>query len=194
MIDFSTWASADPLTVEQAAALWVGCDPSSEPRERSPGERTAILPRFQMLTGAIISGKLRADTSANPLSYIGSHGQSLVMREDLIAFAKGLGEKPAFLFDTMLTGSPREQNADPVSQPRNKGGRPTEYDWNGFTLEIIRIAAGIDGLPDTQAELANKMREWFIDKYDEHPANTTLEDRIRKIYQYVKHPRKLTSR
>jgi hypothetical protein len=193
MVDYIAWSGADPLTVEQAAHLWAGVDPSLSMFHTSKEEKAAVAPRLQMIVGAIVRGALKANASTNPRSSMGNHDASLVAREDLMVFARALGEKPAFLFDTMLNEVPKappsKSDQHSTQPPKNKGGRPAQYDWNCFTLEIIRIAH-LDGLPDTQAELANKMRDWFISEIDSYPADTTLEDRIRPIYQYLEKPRK----
>jgi hypothetical protein len=195
MVDYIVWGMADPLTVEQAAWLWAGIDPSSSLLlKQLPAERAAIAPRLQMLTGAIASGELRANTEINPLHKIGDHSKSLVKRVDLMALAESRGERPAFLFDTMLKSVAEAPKSDPAPHQKNKGGRPSEWDWNSFTLEIIRIANSPDGLPETRAGLAEIMRDWFIGQCDSHPADTTLEDRIRLIYQYIEQHRKPASR
>jgi hypothetical protein len=116
MVDFSAWASADPLTVEQAAYLWVGVDPS--PLLKSPKEVAAFAPRLQMLTGAIVSGTLKAETRTNGLAIVGDHKNSLVTRVDLMAFAESRGERPAFLFDTMLSSAAENPNSGPAPTVR----------------------------------------------------------------------------
>ena len=194
MVDYIVWGMADPLTVQQAACLWAGIEPSSSMLMRPQAETAAIAPRLQMLTGAIASGELRADTTTNAFRYIGDHSESLVKRVDLMAFAESRGERPAFLFDTMLKPAAKAPKSDPAPHQKNKGGRPAEWDWNTFTLEIIRIANSPDGLPDTRAELAKIMQDWFIDQCDDHPADTTLADRIRPIYQYIEIRRKPASK
>lgn len=198
MVDYASWAGADPLTVEQAAHLWAGVDPSLSVFLFSQADRAAVAPRLQMILGAVVSGALKADASTNYMSSIGDHKLSLVGRADLMAFARTRGEKPAFLFDTMLSevpdAPPNQPDQHPTQLPKNKGGRPAQYDWNLFTLEIIRIAATPDGLPETQAELAEIMRKWFLNLLDDHPADTTLTDRIRPIYQYLELHRKPTAR
>jgi len=88
MVDFVVWGMADPLTVEQAACLWAGYDPSSSMQFRPQAERAAIEPLFQMLTGAIASGELQADSDSNPLRIIGKYDKSLLKRIDLMAFAE----------------------------------------------------------------------------------------------------------
>lgn len=192
MVDYVAWGMADPLTVEQAACLWAGVNPSNMLLLLRPdSEWSAVAPCLQMLTGAIVSGELTADPSPNPKSFIGNHDKSMVRRADLMVLAESRDQCPPFLYDTML--KPGAEDASVVNMavpPKNKGGRPPEWDWNAFILEIIRIANTLDGLPKTRAELAAVMRDWFIDQCDDHPADTTLEDRIRPIYQYLERPRK----
>lgn len=190
MVDFIVWGMADPLTVEQAACLWAGYDPSSLMWRRPQAERAAIEPLLQMLTGAIASGELQADSNSNTALIIGDYNKSFVKRADLMALAESRGQRPAFLFDTMLKPAASTSKTEPAPNHNNKGGRPPEWDWNTFNLEIIRIANSPDGLPDTRAKLAEIMRAWFIDQFDDHPQKTTLEDRIRPIYQYLERYRK----
>jgi hypothetical protein len=189
MVDYLAWASADPITVEQAAYLWAGVEPPLSGVEESLEERRAVAPRLQMLSSAVSTKELPVnptpDEDFDPI-FLGAYR---VRRKDLISFAKRLKEQPAFLFDTMSAASPRTANTDLASQPKNKGGRPAEYDWDTFFLEIVRIA-DLDGLPPTRAELATIMRDWFIARIDDHPADTTIEDRIRPIYQYLEKSRK----
>lgn len=209
MVDYIVWGMADPLKVLQAACLWAGVDPSSAPSSISmvflpEADRVAIAPRLQMLTGAIANGELRADTRTNPMSAIGNHADSLVTRADLKAFAESRRERPAFLFDTFLKPAFRFDTllkpaaealkSDTTPHQKDKRGRPPEWDWNTFALEIIRIANCPDGLPETRAELAEIMRNWFVDQCDDHPADTTLEDRIRPIYGYIERSRKSGSK
>lgn len=214
MVDYIVWSMADPLKVLQAACLWAGVDPSSAPSSISmaflpEADKVAIAPRLQMLTGAIANGELRADTRTNPMSAIGNHADSLVTRADLKAFAESRRERPAFLFDTFLKACTKSQSKrstvlfdifprpseealknDTTPHKKHKGGRPPEWDWDTFFLEIIRIANCPDGLPETRAKLAEIMRNWFVYQCDDHPADTTIEDRIRPIYDYIDRSRK----
>ena len=109
--------------------------------------------------------------------------------------AKTRGQRPAFLFDTMFNPAAKAVPTSEIApEQKNKGGRPPEWDWNAFTLETIRIANSVNGLPDTRAELAEVMRAWFVNQCDDHPAATTIEDRIRPIYQYLERSRKPASK
>jgi hypothetical protein len=129
MIDLSIWAFADVLTVEQAACLWVRSDPAANQYRRCPDEVTRIAAIVQALSGAIATNSLAADSSRNALASIGDYSKSLVTRRALQGFAESKGERPQFLFDTLL---PR---ATELPAP-NKGGRPAEDDWDAFTVEI----------------------------------------------------------
>jgi hypothetical protein len=96
----SNWMSVDLFTVNQAAALWAGVDPAKLwPLDSfNPSEYVATK---QMLTAAIVTGQLPADTSTNAFVIIGDHSETLVSRVNLEAFARGKNQFPAFLFDTL---------------------------------------------------------------------------------------------
>jgi hypothetical protein len=115
----------------------------------------------------------------------------------LEAFARSRKLFPAFLFDTISpfpeTVSSRKLSgvistvSPPTTPPvENRGGRPAEYDWDSFTMEIIRRANAPDGLPEIQAELIRDMLQWFSDTYDAEPAESGVKNRISKIYNYLK--------
>lgn len=99
MVNFGLWAKAPHFAVEHAARLWAGIDPVY-PFQLSPEQAEAVVPRQQMLVGAIAAGELAADhrglaeATAEALNF----SQSQIARADLIAFAKKMGERPAFLF------------------------------------------------------------------------------------------------
>ena len=99
MPDYATWALADALTVEQAACLWAGADPTGNSFRRPPEETERIAAIRQMLTAAIQNGELAGDSSANVFRHIGDHSKTLVRREALHAFAEKKGQRPAFLFE-----------------------------------------------------------------------------------------------
>ena len=192
MPDLAAWAVVDALTVDQAACLWAGEDPAEgDLLERKVWGKTAELVRIapvkQMLSAAIRSGELPADTSANIMASIGDHSKTLVTREALRAFAKSKKQHPAFLFDTLLpekteTGGDNSKEAD--RQP-SRIGRPVEYDWDGFVIEIIRIANTLDGLPEKQSELIVTMLQWCEDTWGNQPAQSTTKDKISKIYNGI---------
>lgn len=193
----SHWMHVDLFTVEQAAALWAGFDPArvSSVDVYKPSE---VIAARQMLIAAIAGNKLPADTSSNVFVNIGNHNASLVSRADLEVFARTLNLFPAFLFDTLAPfeasgqllqsqETPRIRTVDPppAVRPTGRGGRPQEHDRDSFVLEIISRANQPDGLPETQAELVRSMLDWFQQKYGREPAESSVKDRISKIYRYL---------
>ena len=192
MPDFTAWALVDALTVNQAACLWVGAEPTESDTERKYRGKTAELDQVaavkQMLSAAIRAGELSADPSANPMAMIGDDSETLVSRETLREFAETKNQRPAFLFDTLL---PQEvKHGDDVSDDgiapsrivRSRGGRPAEYDWDAFVIEIIRIANTPDGLPEKQSELLGTMLYWCEETWGKQPAQSTAKYKISKIY------------
>ena len=137
--DLSRWVMVDTLTVEQAACLWAGIDPSKNPYTRTAAEASRFAPILQAMSASVQSGRLPADASANALSTIGRHESSLVTRDDLLIFASAKGERPAFLFDTLIPDAAANELpavVDPQTT-KPKGGRPQEYDWDALTIEIV---------------------------------------------------------
>ena len=95
--------------------LWAGLDPEKEDWRLTTDEKAALAPTLQMLTGAVITGELPADTRSNYLAVIGDHGNSLVRRADLVVFAIDRAQRPDFLFcegkasfNESAPGSPRK--------------------------------------------------------------------------------------
>lgn len=194
----SNWMHVEVFTVNQAAALWCGLDPSVMDMYDvcSPSEAVAVK---QMITGAIVMKQLAANSDGNTYALIGNYSESLVSREELKAYAEQKRLYPAFLFDTLApfnekkpfshTSSETKQasitpNAPPIG--RNVGGRPVEYDWDSFIMEIIHRANCPDGLPETQADLIRDLLQWFSNTYGNEPAESAVKQRISKIYKYLK--------
>jgi len=80
-----------------------------------------------------------------------------------------------------LIGDPLETkhgaSASQASSParvKAKGGRPAEYDWHGFIIEIIRIA-DLDSLPERQSELMSRMLDWCNQTWGREPAESSAE-------------------
>lgn len=203
MSDVSNWMYVEFFTVDQAAALWCGLEPSIiNPYSRSNSSEVVAIK--QMLVGAIITGELLANSEANSFSFIGDYSKSLVSRHDLKSYAHQRQLYPAFLFDTLapfgntqtLQASPHLRRSEPVEPVtvktvRNVGGRPPEYDWDSFILEVICRANSLDGLPDTQSELIRDLLQWFSDVYGVEPAESAVKQRISKIYNYLKKAKNL---
>ena len=118
---------------------------------------------------------------------IGDHSKTLVARTDLRALAETKNQRPAFLFDTLLPQEVKHGDdvADDGPAPsriaRSRGGRPLEYDWDAFVIEIIRIA-DLDGLPEKQSELKEQLLQWCEDTWGKQPAESSVKSRISHIY------------
>lgn len=199
MADFSNWMLVDLFTVDQAAALWSEIDPASVSTVDSlkPSE---VMAAKQILISAILAKEVAVNSTHNVFASIGSFGDSYISRTDLEATARRKNVFPSFLFDTLLpfaetnsfrNGTPQRTNvmvpsSMSVSQPnQNKGGRPEEYDWDTFHLEIVRLSNHPDGLPGTRAELIKIMLAWFQETYGREPAESSVKNRISKIYNYL---------
>lgn len=201
----SNWMHVDFFTVDQAAALWNGFDPGRLALRLSIDRPSEFVAAKQMLVSGIVSGEVSSDTSQNPLHRIGDHGKTLVSRQTLELFAKKRKLFPPFLFDTLAPLGERQSGDDtnnkwqldtllpePAFTPVNRGGRPPEYDWDTFLMEIIRRANLPDGLPETQADLIRDMLVWFLDTSGREPAESAVKQRISKIYAYFREARNLS--
>lgn len=188
MENISTWMHVETFTVEQAAALWCGVDPNSlSPVDQfNPSE---VLAAKQLIVNGIYGGQLRAYTGKNPYHSIGKHEKTLINREDLVELARSKGVYPAFLFDTLAPfqsiATAAEGGKTAGARGKNKGGRPQEYDWDTFIFEIIRQANTPDGLPEKQATLIRCMLEWCNENFGSEPAESSVKQRISKIYNYL---------
>lgn len=192
----SHWMHVDLFTVDQAAALWAGFDPAGLYSTDSlrPSE---VVAAKQMIVSGVVSGEIAADSTTNYLARIGDYSTSLISRANLETFAQTRNLFPAFLFDTLArfegTGGTMGSNLSATTTLQrefptpsaNRGGRPHQHDWNTFILEVIRRANQPDGLPDTQAELVRDMLAWFQSTYGREPAESSVKERISKIYKHL---------
>jgi hypothetical protein len=81
--------------------------------------------------------------------------------------------------DTRGEELPESESALPA---KSKGGRPREYDWDALTIEVIRIANSLDGLPETQTELIEQLLQWCENTWGKQPADSSVKSRVSKIY------------
>jgi hypothetical protein len=197
MVAVSNWMHVDFFTLDQAAALWCKCDPSQvgSYKNSNPPEFDAVK---QLLVGGITGESLVPNDKLTPYSQALNFSDVLVSRLELEKFARSKQLFPAFLFDTLAPFEKPESPLDrynklaiklPVTaqpaKPVNQGGRPLEYDWDSFMLEVVRIANTLDGLPDSQADLVREMQEWFSATTDSEPAESSIKLRTSKIYKYL---------
>jgi hypothetical protein len=193
--DLSHWGLVDTFTVEQAACLWVGIDPSTSSYGRSELENSQFTPICQLLSAAIQACNLPADSSKNNLTLIGDYSKSFVTRNDLIVLASSKGQRPAFLFDILMPdiGGEELPESESALPAKSKGGRPRKYDWDALTIEIIRIANSPDGLPESQAELIEQLLQWCENTWGKQPAESSVKSRVSKIFNELGLGQKLTS-
>lgn len=63
-----------------------------------------------------------------------------------------------------------------------KPGRKAQYDWEGMLIEATRIIYS-EGIPETQAEMAEKLATWFGDN---SPSISLIKERVSKIWRALK--------
>ena len=63
---------------------------------------------------------------------------------------------------------------------RRRSGRPAQYDWDAFWVEVYRRIHE-HGLPETQAHLVDIMLDWFADRGEEAIDPRTIEKKISKL-------------
>jgi len=195
MVDLDEWSALDTFTGLQAACLWAGVPPVPSLDLFTPSNSVSfddyqrVLTVLQAFNTAIANGKLRGDTTSNPLAlrgtFHGDHVSTLFSRAELCRFAESVGQRPKFLFDTILPSTAPEDAAESPDGPKKKPGRPQEHDWNGFYVEIVRVA-DMEELPATQADLERRLLRWFQDKFGREPSESAVRERIGDIYRGLK--------
>jgi len=68
--------------------------------------------------------------------------------------------------------------------PKLRVGRPTQYNWDGFWREVVRVANTPDGLPDKQTALETAMLEWCDSTWGRQPAESTVRDKLSRLDCY----------
>ena len=67
----------------------------------------------------------------------------------------------------------RALEAEKQNNPnRNVGGRPPKYDWQGCLAHLVLVANHPDGLPSSQAAVANMAADWFAKHREMEAPNT----------------------
>jgi hypothetical protein len=180
------WRFVEILQIHEAAALWCGVEPRKTPSffDENPPDYNAIC---RCMLDAIERDQLRA--AVNPLlSKSGDPLCATVRRDRLKAWAQSIRMYPPFLFDVItLTEDcdekPAETDADVATASlQRRRGRPPEYDWDGAMVEMFRITAE-EGLPETGAQMIDKVLLWFRNTFDREPARSIVSNRIGVIYR-----------
>jgi hypothetical protein len=64
---------------------------------------------------------------------------------------------------------------------KNVGGRPPKWDWEEFWLELCARLHD-EGPPETQAEMIERMQQWFINRRGDHPADSEIKKRVSRLW------------
>jgi hypothetical protein len=153
------WSLIDPLTVLQAASLWAGVEPNPKLYLLWPDElRRKVQPFVQMLSGAIATGTLKADSRNNVTARIGDYGSSLVFRADVAAFAKSKGLRPAFLFDALL---PRQGEQNVAGTPKPTVNEPIQRHASASVLKRA-LPVGYVSLAEAWHEYQTQHPEYVV--------------------------------
>jgi hypothetical protein len=81
--------------------------------------------------------------------------------------------------DVSRDEAPRGEAAAP-SRSKGKPGRKAKWDWDAASRELMRLACSKEGLPKTQAEIEQHLADWFLDNFDDHPAESATRDFLAK--------------
>jgi hypothetical protein len=117
--DLSSWDLLNDFTIDEAACLWVGIDPTIEESKRSQPETSKLVPIGYLLTKAVEEEKLPT-IRLKPNRYSKALFDDMrVTREDLKVFAESIGAQPAFLFNI---SRPKVGGSESLSA-KSKAGR-----------------------------------------------------------------------
>ena len=72
------------------------------------------------------------------------------------------------------------RSRDESLRPKGKPGRPRKWDWPGAERELKRLAKAKGGLPHPQRLVEDYIKNWFLEKYDNHPADSSVRKFVRK--------------
>lgn len=189
------WRYVDSFTVDQAAYLWCGLEPSEKYDSFAPKNPRGFAAIKQWLIGAI-EAKILPSQTEFPSLKLRADGNALVSRADLMAIAKQKSACPDFLVDT-ANPEPSQISEDVPSHtgsPRKKVGRPSKWNWDAIWAKFV-YEAEMNGLPDTAEALGNTIVYWYSkgmsDSEEEGPEfdapdlKTVLE-RIQPVYRIMK--------
>lgn len=159
--------------------------------------RAAESSASQLLADAVsqVSGISTAPTSFTMIdmamnAYL-SHLQGVVEQ------GRGVPLHPAMLkvagegFDAVRQRLVRylDSHRSSFAEPKNKGGRPPIWDWDGAMTHIIAIANMPDGLPSgrgAQASIEGSLHDWFIQTAGNSPSESEIRKRASAIMKRLK--------
>jgi hypothetical protein len=121
----------------------------------------------------------------------------LTALEDMVAQGNGaslMGNLPkvaADQFETVRAEMLRslDLHRPSFTEPKNKGGRPPEWDWEGALAAVSAAANTPDGLSADRgglAEIERIISGWFIAKKGDSPAISEIRKRANKVIKELK--------
>jgi len=154
--DLSSWDLLNDFSIDEAACLWAGIDPTTEETKRSQLETSKLVPIGYLLTKAVEEEKLPI-IKLKPNRY----GKALfedmrVTREDLKVFAESIGVQPAFIFNASETKT--GVNESPVT--KSNAGRHSACSKEIWLERLaILILTNKINLNDTHDTIAQALLE-----------------------------------
>lgn len=79
------------------------------------------------------------------------------------------------------------------SGPKNPGGRPEKWDWEGALIHVIAEANTVNGLPTdrgAQAQIEKMISEWFMWKTGNSPADSEIRKRASAVMKAISNSQK----
>ncbi|CTQ55390.1 hypothetical protein LP7551_03933 [Roseibium album] len=198
-IDFNNWAIMSYWTIEEAAQLCCNFEPIEHNYDEldyvPTGLPIGVPPEINRIYKLIERSVLGRALEYSEVSDEGGGVTYGICPHDFLGWCKRVG------IDLPIDLENAVQNAKisaelpigklPAGNQTNRGGRPIEYDWELFHLEIIGIANTPDGLPERQADLVRRMLQWFLNTQGAEPAESAVKSKISKIYKYLKKAKNL---
>jgi hypothetical protein len=79
----------------------------------------------------------------------------------------------------------------PKAEPqRPRGGRPAQYDWDGFWIQVAMYAAANDFVPDDRVNLQRHMQEWTAQHWPQAPDPATIRIHLKRLFDTIEGARK----
>jgi hypothetical protein len=194
----SEWAESnypDAYRVLTKNWVWVGSIPS-KPGEDEMLERCAEAKRLlqQRLHDEISSGRcvlgippeemtdVIRPVSPDVVSQVVSGAYFGGPRPDEVFFGKQWREIRIFPPDRFQTAGKEDGM---TSLPKRRPGRKQKWDWDGAVAHLMAIANTPDGLPETQADMERLVGDWFVDNFDDSPAESTIREKVRNWRRFI---------
>jgi hypothetical protein len=168
-------STADPDQTAQvlsiAAIFEASAAPSPDTSEDSQPSDTYIVLNWEQNTLTIDGLEI-----FEPYGYSDLRVRRADLEEILPPAHSSIGRTVASGTQTELINSP---------SPRNSGGAPRKF-ADDLLIEIIRIANGIDGLPEHKQDLIRQLREFHLSSWgDDLPSESTIQRIVDMVYKRI---------